>query len=151
MTTARARSGPRRQRQTRQSRMPEQVSAVTTIPGRSKLCEHRNLTAYRYHAHQARRKLQAVSAGAGAPAASAVWRAAAEPHVGHPAGQVRRLLGGPQPGDPGRPDREQPATARTDRATAPETPASKRTRVRRSVLFTDPGPRSPGITRISPG
>jgi hypothetical protein len=30
---------------------------------------------------------------------------------------------------------EQPATARTDRATAPETPASRRTRVRWNVLF----------------
>ena len=30
---------------------------------------------------------------------------------------------------------EQPATARTDRARAPETPASKRTRVRRRGLF----------------
>lgn len=44
---------------------------------------------------------------------------------------------------------EQPATARTDRATAPETPASRRTRVRRSVLFMDPSLRTRGIPKVS--
>jgi hypothetical protein len=44
---------------------------------------------------------------------------------------------------------EQPATARTDRATAPETPAIKRTRVRRSLLIMNPSVRSRGITEVS--
>ena len=44
---------------------------------------------------------------------------------------------------------EQPATARTDKATAPETPASKRTRVRQSVLFMDPSLRSGGVRKVS--
>jgi hypothetical protein len=44
---------------------------------------------------------------------------------------------------------EQPATARTDKATAPETPASKRTRVRHSVLFMDPSLRSGGVRKVS--
>ena len=45
---------------------------------------------------------------------------------------------------------EQPAAARADKATAPVTPASRRTRVRQRVLFMDPSLRSPGITRMSP-
>ena len=44
---------------------------------------------------------------------------------------------------------EQPATARTDKATAPETPARRRTRVRRSVLFMDPSLRTRGIPKVS--
>jgi hypothetical protein len=44
---------------------------------------------------------------------------------------------------------EQPATARTDRATALETPASRRTRVRRSVLFMAPSLRTRGIALVS--
>jgi hypothetical protein len=44
---------------------------------------------------------------------------------------------------------EQPATAKTDRATAPDKPASRRTRVRRSVLFMAPSLRSRGITKVS--
>jgi hypothetical protein len=44
---------------------------------------------------------------------------------------------------------EQPATARTDRATAPDTPARRRTRVRRNVLFMAPSLRSRDVTKVS--
>jgi len=44
---------------------------------------------------------------------------------------------------------EQPATARTDKATAPETPASKRTRVRRGVLFMTLSVRTRCIPEVS--
>jgi hypothetical protein len=44
---------------------------------------------------------------------------------------------------------EQPATARSDRVTAPETPASRRSRVRRYERFMAPSVRSRGITGVS--
>jgi hypothetical protein len=44
---------------------------------------------------------------------------------------------------------EHPATARTDKATAPETPAIKRTRVRWSVLFMALSVRTLGIAKVS--
>jgi len=44
---------------------------------------------------------------------------------------------------------EQPATARTDKATAPETPASKRTQVRRGVLFMTLSVRTRCIPEVS--
>ena len=44
---------------------------------------------------------------------------------------------------------EQPATARSDRVTAPETPASRRSRVRRYVRFMAPSLRSRGIMEVS--
>ena len=44
---------------------------------------------------------------------------------------------------------EQPAIATTDRATAPETPASKRSRVRRCVRFMATSLRSRGNPEVS--
>jgi hypothetical protein len=44
---------------------------------------------------------------------------------------------------------EHPATARTDSATAPDTPASRRTRVRRSVLFMNQSLGTRGILEVS--
>ena len=44
---------------------------------------------------------------------------------------------------------EQPATARSDRVTAPETPASRRSRVRRYERFMAPSLRSRGIMEVS--
>lgn len=46
---------------------------------------------------------------------------------------------------------EQPATARSDRVTAPETPASRRSRVRRYERFMAPSVRSRGIMEVSAG
>jgi hypothetical protein len=45
---------------------------------------------------------------------------------------------------------EQPATASAERATAPETPASRRTRVRQSVLFMETSLRIADISEVSP-
>jgi hypothetical protein len=44
---------------------------------------------------------------------------------------------------------EQPATASSDRVTAPETPASRRSRVRRYGRFMAPSRRSRGIMDVS--
>jgi len=44
---------------------------------------------------------------------------------------------------------EQPATARSDRVTAPETPASRRSRVRRYERFMALSLRSRGIMEVS--
>ena len=44
---------------------------------------------------------------------------------------------------------EQPATARTERATAPDRPASRRTLVRRNVLFMALSLRSRDVTKVS--
>jgi len=44
---------------------------------------------------------------------------------------------------------EQPATARTDSATAPDTPASRRNRVRGCVRFMVPSLRSAGVPGVS--
>jgi hypothetical protein len=43
---------------------------------------------------------------------------------------------------------EQPATARSVKATAPETPVSRRRRLRRCERFMAPSLRSPGITEV---